>query len=57
MFEFNRNNSLHVRSNGEWLGRSVVFGFFIAPIEALPETSVTDVVSQVLPENNAFAGS
>ncbi|KAL5362604.1 MFS general substrate transporter [Aspergillus floccosus] len=30
-------------SNGEWIGRSILCGFFIAPIEALPEVSVTDV--------------
>ncbi|KAL6239350.1 hypothetical protein BDW75DRAFT_250861 [Aspergillus navahoensis] len=33
----------YVRSNGEWLARSIVTGFFLAPIEALPEVSVTDV--------------
>ncbi|KAL2854267.1 kinase-like domain-containing protein [Aspergillus pseudoustus] len=33
----------HVRSNGEWIARSVITGFFLAPIEALPEVSVTDV--------------
>ncbi|RDW81731.1 putative MFS transporter [Aspergillus mulundensis] len=33
----------YVKSNGEWIARSVVMGFFLAPIEALPEVSVTDV--------------
>ncbi|KAF9894276.1 hypothetical protein FE257_007779 [Aspergillus nanangensis] len=33
----------YVQSNGEWIGRSILCGFFIAPIEALPEVSVTDV--------------
>ncbi|KAL2831843.1 major facilitator superfamily domain-containing protein [Aspergillus cavernicola] len=33
----------YVRSNGEWIARSIVTGFFLAPIEALPEVSVTDV--------------
>ncbi|KAL2678828.1 hypothetical protein Neosp_009580 [[Neocosmospora] mangrovei] len=33
----------HIRTNGQWLGRSILTGFFIAPIEALPEISVTDV--------------
>ncbi|KAL3465341.1 MFS general substrate transporter [Aspergillus heterothallicus] len=33
----------HVRSNGEWIARSIVTGFFLAPIEALPEVSVTNV--------------
>ncbi|KAL2862096.1 kinase-like domain-containing protein [Aspergillus pseudodeflectus] len=32
-----------VRSNGEWIARSIITGFFLAPIEALPEVSVTDV--------------
>ncbi|KAF9883789.1 hypothetical protein FE257_002773 [Aspergillus nanangensis] len=35
--------SPYVKSNGEWIGRSILCGFFIAPIEALPEVSVTDV--------------
>lgn len=38
-------DSAHVKSNGEWLARSVIAGFLAAPIEALPEISVTDVVS------------
>ncbi|RTE85184.1 hypothetical protein BHE90_000346 [Fusarium euwallaceae] len=33
----------YIRTNGQWLGRSILTGFFIAPIEALPEISVTDV--------------
>ncbi|KAJ0421069.1 kinase-like domain-containing protein [Aspergillus carlsbadensis] len=33
----------YVRSNGEWIARSILTGFFLAPIEALPEVSVTDV--------------
>ncbi|KAG2415658.1 hypothetical protein HFD88_006849 [Aspergillus terreus] len=33
----------YIKSNGEWIGRSILCGFFIAPIEALPEVSVTDV--------------
>ncbi|KAL4888640.1 MFS general substrate transporter [Aspergillus ambiguus] len=32
-----------IKNNGEWIGRSILCGFFIAPIEALPEISVTDV--------------
>ncbi|RMZ68230.1 serine threonine kinase 16 [Pyrenophora seminiperda CCB06] len=35
--------SAHVKSNGEWIARCIVTGFFVAPIEALPEISVTDV--------------
>lgn len=33
-----------MKSNGEWIARSIVMGFFLAPIEALPEVTVTDVV-------------
>ncbi|KAL4872226.1 hypothetical protein BDV12DRAFT_183192 [Aspergillus spectabilis] len=33
----------YIRSNGEWIARSIITGFFLAPIEALPEVSVTDV--------------
>ncbi|KAJ4377578.1 hypothetical protein N0V83_000405 [Neocucurbitaria cava] len=35
--------SAYVTSNGEWIARCIVMGFFIAPIEALPEISVTDI--------------
>lgn len=35
----------YAKSNGQWAARSVILGFFVAPIEALPEISVTDVVS------------
>ncbi|KAF2872796.1 putative MFS transporter [Massariosphaeria phaeospora] len=35
--------SAYVKSNGEWLANRILMGFFIAPIEALPEISVTDV--------------
>ncbi|KAK0384819.1 hypothetical protein NLU13_7297 [Sarocladium strictum] len=35
--------SAYVKSDGEWIARSVIQGFFLAPIEALPEISVTDV--------------
>ncbi|KAF2024533.1 MFS general substrate transporter [Setomelanomma holmii] len=35
--------SAYVKSNGEWIARCLVMGFFIAPIEALPEISVTDI--------------
>ncbi|KAF2844716.1 MFS transporter-like protein [Plenodomus tracheiphilus IPT5] len=33
----------YVKSDGEWTARCIVMGFFLAPIEALPEISVTDV--------------
>ncbi|KAI9740486.1 MAG: hypothetical protein M1834_005066 [Cirrosporium novae-zelandiae] len=29
--------------NGQWIGRSILAGFFCSPIEALPEMSITDV--------------
>lgn len=35
--------SAYVRSNGEWIAKCIVQGFMIAPIEALPEISVTDI--------------
>ncbi|KAI4635906.1 hypothetical protein J4E83_000860 [Alternaria metachromatica] len=35
--------SAYVKSNGEWIARCIVMGFFVAPVEALPEISVTDV--------------
>lgn len=35
--------SAYVKSNGEWIARCIVMGFFVAPIEGLPEISVTDV--------------
>ncbi|RJE17977.1 Mfs transporter [Aspergillus sclerotialis] len=33
----------YIRTNGQWIARSILAGFFTAPIEALPEISVTDV--------------
>lgn len=35
--------SAYIRSNGEWIAKCILQGFFVAPIEALPEISVTDV--------------
>ncbi|OAL30556.1 hypothetical protein AYO22_01508 [Fonsecaea multimorphosa] len=35
--------SAYVTSNGEWIAKCIIQGFFNAPIEALPEISVTDV--------------
>jgi MFS family permease len=37
--------SPYARSNGEWIAKCIVSGILAAPIEALPEVSVTDVVS------------
>lgn len=34
-------------TNGMWIAKNVLGGFFAAPIEALPELSVTDVVCLV----------
>ncbi|KAI1612551.1 putative MFS transporter [Exophiala viscosa] len=33
----------YCRGNGQWIGKSIVSGILAAPIEALPEVSVTDV--------------
>ncbi|KAH6643514.1 major facilitator superfamily domain-containing protein [Boeremia exigua] len=35
--------SAYVKSDGEWIARCIVMGFFTAPIEALPEISIADV--------------
>ncbi|KAM0282488.1 hypothetical protein ACHAQH_003002 [Verticillium albo-atrum] len=35
--------SAYVTSDGQWLAKCILQGFFIAPIEALPEISVTDI--------------
>jgi hypothetical protein len=37
--------SPYASGSGQWIARNVVGGFFMAPIEALPEISVQDVVS------------
>lgn len=35
--------SPHAHSTGQWLARSVLLGFFAAPIEALPEITIADL--------------
>ncbi|KAK6214534.1 hypothetical protein LQW54_004255 [Pestalotiopsis sp. IQ-011] len=35
--------SPHAHSTGQWLARSVLTGFFAAPIEALPEITIADL--------------
>ncbi|RFU81385.1 serine threonine kinase 16 [Trichoderma arundinaceum] len=35
--------SAYVKSNGEWIAKCIMQGFFLSPIEALPEISVTDI--------------
>ena len=35
----------YASTNGQWIARNIISGFFTAPVEALPEISVTDVVS------------
>lgn len=35
--------SPYAKGNGQWVARNIVIGFFAAPIEALPETSITDL--------------
>ncbi|KAM0396974.1 hypothetical protein ACHAQC_004501 [Fusarium culmorum] len=36
-------NFAYVSSNGEWIAKCIIQGFFVAPIESLPEMSVTDI--------------
>ncbi|KAL1863253.1 hypothetical protein Plec18170_000085 [Paecilomyces lecythidis] len=33
----------YAHTNGQWIARNIILGFFEAPIEALPEITVTDV--------------
>uniref|UniRef100_A0A093V2T8 Putative MFS-type transporter n=2 Tax=Talaromyces marneffei PM1 TaxID=1077442 RepID=A0A093V2T8_TALMA len=35
--------SAYVKTNGEWIAKCILMGFFISPIEALPEICVTDL--------------
>ncbi|RAO73917.1 uncharacterized protein BHQ10_009929 [Talaromyces amestolkiae] len=35
--------SAYVKTNGEWIAKCILMGFFISPIEALPELCVTDL--------------
>jgi MFS family permease len=35
--------SPYTKGNGQWIAKNILGGFFAAPIEALPELSVTDV--------------
>ncbi|EFZ02997.2 MFS transporter [Metarhizium robertsii] len=35
--------SPYASGNGQWIARNIVTGFVAAPIEALPETSITDI--------------
>lgn len=35
--------SPYVKSNGEWIARSVLLGFFGGPYDALPEVSIADI--------------
>ncbi|KAK2604790.1 hypothetical protein N8I77_007690 [Diaporthe amygdali] len=35
--------SPYAKGNGQWIARNIMIGFFAAPIEALPETSITDL--------------
>ncbi|KAJ1323757.1 MFS transporter DHA1 family multidrug resistance protein [Microdochium nivale] len=34
----------HISSNGAWIAKCLVQGFIVAPVESLPETSITDVI-------------
>ncbi|KAK7215766.1 hypothetical protein V2G26_003769 [Clonostachys chloroleuca] len=35
--------SAYITSNGQWIAKCILQGFFIAPIEALPEIAITDI--------------
>lgn len=35
--------SPYAKGNGPWIARNVIIGFFAAPVEALPETTITDL--------------
>ncbi|KAK3181876.1 hypothetical protein K4F52_006779 [Lecanicillium sp. MT-2017a] len=35
--------SPYARGDGQWIARNIVAGFLASPIEALPETSITDI--------------
>lgn len=35
--------SPYAKGNGQWIARNIVMGFIAAPIEALPQTSITDI--------------
>lgn len=35
--------SPYAKGNGQWIARNLITGFIASPIEALPETSITDV--------------
>ncbi|KAK5988238.1 putative MFS-type transporter [Cladobotryum mycophilum] len=35
--------SPHAQGRGQWIARNIVTGFVASPIEALPETSITDI--------------
>ncbi|PWY62427.1 MFS general substrate transporter [Aspergillus eucalypticola CBS 122712] len=39
------SGSPYIHTNGQWIARSILSGFFTAPIEALPEITVTDVLT------------
>ncbi|GLI80511.1 hypothetical protein PoHVEF18_008866 [Penicillium ochrochloron] len=39
----NEGTGPYANTQGQWIARNVISGFFTAPIEALPEISVTDV--------------
>ncbi|GAT28924.1 MFS transporter [Aspergillus luchuensis] len=39
----NEGTGPYIHTNGQWIARSILSGFFTAPIEALPEVTVTDV--------------
>ena len=42
----------YANTKGQWLARNILLGFFTAPVEALPQISVTDVVSKAFKEGD-----
>lgn len=48
-----KQTSPYANTNGQWIARNVIQGFFTAPIEALPEITVTDVVRLMIRPNQS----
>lgn len=38
----------YCKTNGQWIAKNILGGFFAAPVEGLVETSITDIVRYVL---------
>ncbi|PWY89333.1 MFS general substrate transporter [Aspergillus heteromorphus CBS 117.55] len=48
------DDSPYIHTNGQWIARSIISGFFTAPIEALPEITVTDVTQYFTHERGTY---